>query len=149
LLNREGEVGVFSGQFLVNDRESVQFMINVGFILGIKEDLEMPRVVELVSDASADDIGGEDEVLQDGVVHGGESPAPRSLLPLDVVFPGGLGNDLSLGDDDDMLAAEFLLEFADQTGLDLVIRGKEGIGDEDDDGLLVAFDGDFAGPAEV
>jgi len=149
LLNREREDSVFASQFLINRLESVQFMFNVGLIFAIQVNFVVSRAVEPVSEALSNNIGRIGEILQDGVVNSSESPAPRSLLEFDVVVSAGLGQDGSLGDDDDVFAAEFLLELADEASLNLMICREERIWDKNHDGLLIAGDGDLPGPAEV
>ena len=54
-----------------------------------------------------------------------------------------LGKDCALGDEDDVLAAELLLQFADQAGLNLLEFLGEAERHEDDDGGLVASSFNF------
>ena len=73
---------------------------------------------------------------------------PRPLLLKLVGLPGGLGQDPPLGNEDDVLAGELLLELADEASLDLLeglqLRNRH----EDDDGLL-ALHFDLLGSGDV
>jgi hypothetical protein len=51
-------------------------------------------------------------------------------------LPRGLGQNPSLGDEDDVLAGELLLQLADKPGLDLLEGLELRHGHEDDDGAL-------------
>ena len=123
-------------------------MFDVGLLVLVQMDLEEPGAVQLDPDPLADDLGGVDEVVEDGGVHGHEGAGAGPLLLQHVSLAGRLGEDPALGDEDDMLAGELLLELADQAGLDLLEGLALGHGDEDDDGLLAA-DLDLLGGGDV
>ena len=79
--------------------------------------LEEARSVQPNSYPLSDNLGRVDEVVQDGVVHGHQSAGPRSLLLQLVGLPGGLGEDSPLGNEDDVLATELLLQLSDQPAI--------------------------------
>lgn len=58
------------------------------------------------------DLGREDEILQDGIMNRGQSSGARTFLELDGVVLCGLGEDTPLSDNNDVLA-ELLLELRD------------------------------------
>lgn len=102
----------------------------------VQMDLDQLRAVQLDADALADDLGGEHEILEDGVVDRGERSAARPLLLERVTrVARGLGQDLAFADKDDVLAGELLLELAHQTRLDLLEGLLLGNRHVDDDGL--------------
>ena len=80
--------------------------------------LEETRSIQADPYSLADNLSWVDQVVQDSVVHGHQSARSGSLLLQLVGFPGGLGQDPSLGNEDHMLAAELLLQLSDQPGLD-------------------------------
>jgi len=150
LLDRKAEMSGFACQALVNCREGVQFALDIGLILLVQIYFEEARAVEAEAGSLADDFGGIDNVLEKGVVHCGQRAASRSLLSLHVVVAGGLGKDRSLSDDKYVLSAEFLLQLADQSGLNLAKLSQQLVRNEEDDGLLPGLpEGDLAGGEEM
>ena len=71
--------------------------------------LEEARSVQTDSDSLSDNLRRVDQVVQDGVVDSHQGAGPGSLLLQLVGFPGGLGQDPPLGNEDHMLATELLL----------------------------------------
>ena len=95
-------------------------MFNVRLLGLVEMDLEDSGSVEPHSDPLADNLGGVDEVVEDRVVYGEKGARPRPLLLQLVGLSRRLGEDASLGDEDDVLAAELLLQFTDQTSLERI-----------------------------
>ena len=75
-------------------------------------------------DPLANDLGGVDEVVQDGSVDGLQGAGPGPLLLQLVGLPGGLGQDPPLGDEDHVLPGELLLQLTDQPGESKYQQGK-------------------------
>ena len=88
-------------------------MLDVGLLVLVQMDLEEPGAVQLDPDPLSDDLGGVDEVVEDGVVHGHQGAGDGPLLLQLVGLAGGLGQDAALGDEDNVLAGELLLKLAD------------------------------------
>ena len=88
-------------------------MLDVGLLVLVQMDLEEPGAVEPDAHPLAHDLGGVDEVVEDGVVHGHQGAGDGPLLLQLVGLAGGLGQDAALGDEDNVLAGELLLELAD------------------------------------
>lgn len=81
-------------------------------------------------------------------MYSGEGTAHGPLLPLPPVLLADDGEDATVGDHDDVLAAELLLELADKTGLDLVEALEETEGHEDEDGGLASTEVNLPGAAD-
>lgn len=101
---------------------------------GIEVDLHDARTVSAEAPAATDDVSGEDEVVEDGLVDGGGSAGALNILELvDVVRAL---DDLALSDEEDGAAGEALLELGDEGLLDLADEHEEAEGVEDEDTLL-------------
>eukprot|EP00216_Chloropicon_sp_CCMP2111_P006478 CAMPEP_0198240480 /NCGR_PEP_ID=MMETSP1446-20131203/5577_1 /TAXON_ID=1461542 ORGANISM="Unidentified sp, Strain CCMP2111" /NCGR_SAMPLE_ID=MMETSP1446 /ASSEMBLY_ACC=CAM_ASM_001112 /LENGTH=211 /DNA_ID=CAMNT_0043923213 /DNA_START=290 /DNA_END=922 /DNA_ORIENTATION=- len=140
------EEDVLSGERLVGGGEGVELGLGVLLILGVEENFEHARPVRGEPGALSDDLCGEDDVAEDGLVHGGEGagpgpgegePALRRLL------------DPPVGNDHDMLAAELLLELAHQALLDLLEGLPEPEWDRHDHRLAPARDVHLARAQDV
>lgn len=68
------------------------------------------RTVDAKPCALADNLGREDEILQEFLVHACQSPAAGTLL-LYTGGTGGLAEDATLADEHDVTIREFLLKF--------------------------------------
>jgi hypothetical protein len=107
-----------------------------------------PGAIDLNAGALANDLGGEDEVLKDGAVDSGEGPGGGAGL---LQGPGasGLLEDAALGNEDDVLSAELLLQLTDEPGLDLVEGLEKGDGDEDGNGPPASRELNLLGGGDV
>jgi len=127
-----------SGQFLVNRRECVHLMFNSSLLNLIQMHLDQLGPVQLHTDALADDLSREHQILEDGIVNGCQGARPRAfLLVLGASLTGGLREDLPLPDEDNVLAAELLLELAHQPDLDLLERLQLRLRDVNYDRFLI------------
>mmetsp|Transcript_34727 Transcript_34727/g.86650 ORF Transcript_34727/g.86650 Transcript_34727/m.86650 type:complete len:236 (+) Transcript_34727:403-1110(+) len=126
--HRELEARLLAGELLVNAAEGVELVLDVGRLLGVQVDFKQLRAVGAVARVLAHDLGRVDEILQDGVVHGGERAGHGPLLRQRAARLGLLPLDPALCDHDDMLARELLLELAHQPGLDLVRQLEQAVG---------------------
>lgn len=136
--DRELEADVFASKLLVHRLKSRGLVLCVLLIFRIKEDPKQARSVDLVANTLADNFGGEDQILEDLLVYASESAGPRALLLLQtatLLFPW---QNPALGNDDDGLSRELLLQLAHETGLNLVEFGEETVRDKEDDGRLPA-----------
>lgn len=132
----ELERDIASGQLLVHGREGVDFVLDGRLLVLVQMHLHQLAAVQLDADALANDLGRIDQILEDGVVDGGQRARTRTLLLQRVAgVARRLRQDLALANEHDMLAGEFLLQFAHQTDLDLLegllLRHRH----VDDDGL--------------
>jgi hypothetical protein len=98
------EYHVLAGQRTIHLGEGIKLGLDVHDVLGVEVHLEGLGAVSLVSDALADDLGGVDDVLQDGVLDGGEGACARANALLHSRTVDGLGLHGALGNDNDMLA---------------------------------------------
>merc|ERR1712080_791760 len=89
------------------------------------------------------------QVIEDGGVHRLESTGDRPLLFQLVSLPGGLGRNPPLGNEHHMLPREFLLQLADQSGLDLLESLQLWNWDKDDDGFLASATIPMLGRSDV
>lgn len=95
-------------------------MLNVGLLVLVQVDLEETSAIKTEADPLADNFCWVHEVVEDSTVNGHQRTAAGSLLFLLVNFPRRLGEDSPLGNEDDMLARELLLQLTDQPGLNLL-----------------------------
>lgn len=115
----ELEDNTTAGQLAVDLGVGVEAVVNTATLLLVEDDLEGLGAVLLGAQALADNLDGEDEVGQDGVVHGGERARAGALLGGGVARAGGAlgaGEDAARGEDQDVAVAELLLELAGQAG---------------------------------
>merc|ERR1712037_622307 len=116
---------------------------SISWKISLEDNLVKSRSIESDSGSSADDLSGEAKIFKDLVVDVGESSAEWSLLLLVSGLSSGLGKDSSLGENDDVLARELLLEFSDDLLVDLLPGLDPWEGDEKDDGLSAGSNLEF------
>lgn len=88
-------------------------MVDTAPLLLIQDHLDGLAAVLLGADALADDLDGVDEVIEDGVVDGGQGTRARTLLGLVGARVGralGAGENAALSDEEDVAVGELLLE---------------------------------------
>jgi len=142
----ELEVHTLAGQTLVNLGVGVEAVVDAAALLLVKEDLEDLGAIFLGANTLSNNLDGEDEVGEDGVVHGGEGSAARSLLGLSgaaAVAALRAGENATRGNDDDVAVGELLLELTGQSLLAAVPSLEKRNRDEDDDGLATVSDLDL------
>lgn len=111
-------------------------VFNGGLLVLVQVHLDQLRSVQLDAHTLADDFSREDQILQDGIVDGGQSAGSWTLLLVGVTAAAlGLGQDTTLADEHDVLAGELLLQLTDQPGLDLLEGLLLGHRDVDHDSL--------------
>jgi hypothetical protein len=130
----EGDLSVSQSEVELSDE--IDLVFEESARLFTEEDLAELRAVESVSPSAADDVGGEDEVLEEGVEDGGHGSVAGDHL-----LEGGLlVDDGSLGEDEGVTVL-LLLNLVDDLGHkgSVVVDEDEGQVDDDGvDGLLVA-----------
>lgn len=112
---RELKVDVLARQSLVHLSIRIQSVVNRSPLLLIKNNLQDLAVVLLGAETLTDNLDGVDKVGEDGVVHGGEGAAARTLLGLvgaAAVGSLGAGENAAGGDEEDVAVGELLLELA-------------------------------------
>ena len=102
--DRELELHLLGGQLLVHRGEGVKLGLDVDLVLRVQIHLQLLGAVDAAPHALAHDLRRVHEVLQNGVLHGGERAGAGA-------GPGGVGlavvvgaEDGALGDDNDVLA---------------------------------------------
>jgi len=124
-------------------------VLNFCLLILVELNLVKSRSIESNSGSSADDLSGEAKIFKDLVVDVGEGSAEWSLLLLVSGLSSGLGKDSSLGENDDVLARELLLEFSDDLLVDLLPGLDLWEGDEKDNSLSAGSNLEFLGGLEV
>lgn len=98
-------------------------MVDTAPLLLVQDHLDGLATVLLGADALADDLDGVDEVVEDGVVDGGQGTRARTLLGLVGARVGGAlgaGKDAALSDEEDVAVGELLLELTGEAVFELV-----------------------------
>ena len=136
----EAELDTAVGELLVEVSGLSEASTDLGLHAGIEVDLHDARTVSAESPAAADDVTGEDEVVEDAFVDSGGGTGALNVL--EFVDVSGALNDLTLSDEEDLAAGEALFEFGGEGLLDLADEHDEAEGIEDEETLL-AGDGVF------
>lgn len=113
----ELEVHTLARQPLVHLGVGVEAVVNTTTLLLVEDDLEDLAAVLTGTGALADNLDGVDQVLENGVVNGGERPRTGTLLGLSgaaTVRALGAGKNAARGNDQDVAVRELLLELAGQ-----------------------------------
>ena len=106
-LDRESDV--LAGELAVDAREGLQLVLEAGSVLRVEGAADQLAAVGSNAGALGSDLGGEDEVLEDGVVHGSERAAAGPGL-LSAAVGARLGQDTALANEHDLVVRELLLE---------------------------------------
>lgn len=114
----ELEVDTTASKAAVDLRVSVESVVDTSLLLLVKDDLEDLGAVLLGAETLANDLDWEDEVGEDGVVHGSQCAGAWALLGERGAGAGGAlwaWQDAAGGEDDDVAVGELLLELTGQT----------------------------------
>mmetsp|Transcript_71692 Transcript_71692/g.108287 ORF Transcript_71692/g.108287 Transcript_71692/m.108287 type:complete len:200 (-) Transcript_71692:16-615(-) len=149
VLDGEFESNILVGKGIVHASESLQLGLNIHLVLRVKVDLKGLGTINLVTDALANNLSRVADVLKDLLMDVCEGAGARAGSLLHGLAVEGLGKDGALGNNDNMLATELLLQLADKSGLDLVEVLKLSEGDEDDNSLAAATDLELLGSRDV
>jgi hypothetical protein len=98
--------------------------------------------IDIDSSTFANNLGGINQIFEQVLVDGSQSAGTWTLL-LDAGFTGGFSEDLSLGHNQDVAIRELLLQFTNQSGLDLVELFEQRDWDKDNDGFATVSDIDL------
>ena len=83
--------------------------------------LDQLGTVQFHANALSNNLSGKDEIVKNVVVHCCQCTAARTLLFVGVwATATWLGQDFTLGAENNVTSGEFLLQFTHQTGLDLL-----------------------------
>jgi hypothetical protein len=113
----ELEVHVAACKAAVNLGVGVESVVNTDALLLVKDNLEELAAVLLGADALANNLDGEAEIGQDGIVDSSQSAGAGALLLLGVAGASrslGAGKDAARGEEQDMAVRELLLELTGQ-----------------------------------
>lgn len=116
---RELEVDALAGEALVDLAVGVEPVVDAATLLLIENDLEDLAAVLAGTETLANNLDGEDEVGQDGVVDSSESPGLGTLLGLrsaGAVGTLGAGENAAGSNDQDVAVGELLLELTGEAG---------------------------------
>lgn len=129
-LDGELEGDLLAAEGAVDGREGVELVLEEVLVLGVEVGLAELGAVLGDAGAAAGDLGGEDKVVEGGVLDGRESARAGALLAeLGVRLARLLGEDAALADEDDVLVAELLLELTGEaTESNLDCRASRGGG---------------------
>lgn len=105
---------MLASEFAVDLAEGVDLVVDASALLGVKEDLDDLVAILLGADALANDLGGVDEVGENGVVDSGQGAGPWALLG-DTATARGEREDTALGNEEDMAVGELLLELTGES----------------------------------
>ena len=126
------KINILARELLIDTRKRFNLVLHIVLLSFVQMDLYESAAVQLHADPLAHDLTWENQVLQDGVVHSGQSAAPGTfLLIFRTAFSSWLRQNSPLGDEDDVLPAELLLQLAHQAHLDFLERLQLRDGDED------------------
>ena len=114
VVRREHEGDVTASELLVHRRERVELVLERGGVLRVQEALDQAAAVSGNTRALASDLRGVNQVLEDRLVHGGQSARVRSGL-LVAVLAAGLAKDAALADENNVAVRELLLELTGET----------------------------------
>ena len=106
----EIDLDVPVGEVLVGGLDGINALLEEVLLGLVQHDLGEGRAVESHSGPGSDDHSGEEELIEEGIVDGGEGPAVGSGLSLVLLDPSGL--DLPGGEDEDCLL-KLLLQLSD------------------------------------
>jgi hypothetical protein len=100
---------------------STHFVFNCCLLVLVQMHFDQLRTIQLHTDTFAYNLSWEDEIVEDVIVHSGECTATWALLFVGVWASAlWLGQNFTLGAENNMTSGEFLLQFTDQAGLDLL-----------------------------
>lgn len=129
------ESNLLVGQLTIHGSISVRASLYIGLIASIKVHLDNSASVNLATSAFAGDFRGVDDILENGILdrceRTGAGAQSRGLLGAGVA----LTQNVTLGDDNDVTSGELFLQFANETGLDLLDGLLEFVRHVDDDSL--------------
>lgn len=117
---RELKTNTTTSQLAVNLRVSIESVINTSLLLLIENNLQDLAAIFLGAETLADDLDGEDEVGEDGVMNSGQCSGTGALLSegcAAAVGALGAGEDTAGSEDQDVAVGELLLELTGETAI--------------------------------
>lgn len=128
-------MSILSSKGLVHGSECLE-LLGAELGLRIEDNLQNAATIGTNASALAQNLSGVHEILKDGIVDGGQSPAARALLLSLSVVAGLLSNNAALADDNNVLATELLLKFSYQADVKTLELAELVEGHGQDDSLL-------------
>lgn len=112
------------------------FVFDCCLLILIQVNLNQLGTIQFHTDALANNLSWEDEIVENCIVDSSQSTATWSLLFVGIWAAAlWLGQDPTLGTEDNVTSREFLLQFTNQTDLDLLERSLLWNGNVDNDSL--------------
>jgi len=118
-----------TSQLAVDLRVGIESVVNTSLLLLIKDNLQNLAAVLLSAETLADNLDGEDEVSEDGVVNSGQCSGTGALLSegcAAAVGALGAGEDTAGGEDQDVAVRELFLELTGETAVLMLGLGFTG-----------------------
>lgn len=135
LVGRNLKDNLLASELVVHRLERLELVVDESGVLGVEEDLLDSGAANLVLDSLANDLGGENQILEESLVHLGQGSRHGSRLRGEELS-ALLGQNSSLSKEDNVSVGELLLELSGESLLDLVHGGEGGDGHKDDQSLL-------------
>ena len=142
------KVSILASQGLVHGSKSLK-LLGAKLSLRVEDDLQNAATINTNASALAQNLSGVHQVLKNGIVNGSQSPAARALLLCLAVVAGLLGDDAALADDNDVLAAELLLELTNQADVKTLKLAELVEGDGQNNSLLAIINLELFGTENV
>ncbi len=128
-------MSILSSEGPVNGSERLQ-LLRAELGLRIKNDLQNAAAINTNASALAQNLSRVHEILKDGIVDGGQSPAARALLLSLAIVARLLSDNAALADDNNVFAAELLLKLTNQADVKTLELAELVEGDSQDNSLL-------------
>ena len=129
----EFKINILAHELLIETRKCFNLVFHVVLLCFIQTDHYESAAVQLHGDSLTHNLTWENQVLQDGVMHGSQSEAPGMfLLIFHTTFLSWIKQNSPLSDEDDVFPSE-LLQLVQQLHLDFQERFQLPNGNKDDD----------------
>src|SRR3989338_2475284 len=133
----EFEGNILASEFLIHSAESFNFVFNRALISLVEVNFEQTRSIETDTDALSNDFSRVYKIFENGFVNSSHGTATRALLEADFVVTCGFRENATLGNDNNVLTAEFLFQIHHQDVLDFVESSKLDERNKDDNNLFL------------
>ena len=145
----ELKLDVLARQLSVDGGESGELVLDLLLALSTEEHLDVVSVRARDVGVLADALARVHQIVDDGVVHSGQSVSVRTLALELVGTAVVLGQNGSLGNEHNGATLELLLQLRRQAGLDHAESLEQLVGHEHNNGLLVSLDLDLLGSGHL
>ena len=145
----EFRINILAHELLIETRKCFNLVFHVVLLCFIQMDHYESAAAQFYGDSLTHNLTWENQVLQDGVMHGSQSAAPGMLLLIFcTTFLSWIRQNSPLSDEDDVLPSE-LLQLVHQPHLDFQERFQLLNGNKDDDSFPATTNFSFLGSRYV